>query len=267
MEQILEGNSEIGENTGAQEGSSPESTPASEESNVVQGTETASTNKQDFGSFDKHPRFIELIEQKNQAREAQKQLEEKYAALEARLQEMSSPKEPKPRDELLADLDKIDPRLSKFLENLQSSTSELGQLRERLAQYEREQLRNQAYAQVNSLHESNKAPEAIRGLINQELELLDMQGKIKGLNDLPNVYKATLAKYNKLIDDVKRSERESYVAAKKTDAKVPTSQPKGAPAKAAPTKEKYSKDKEEAKQQIVAKFLQNRAAERDASSV
>ncbi len=259
---------------------SVDNTDASQSSSETPAPEARESEKQqqEATPFHEHPRFKELVEQKNAALQAQKALEQRLADFEGRFSQANqAPKAPsKDQSEfesLISDLKNIDPRLAAQLEAHSKAASRIDELQSKLEAFEKssnEQLQQatvkEALSRINQLHDSNKVSPEMKGLINDKLDLLYMQGKLN-LQNLDTEYKGILEAQNKFIDMIKRAERESYVKAKKQDSTVPASQPKGQPAKAQPKKFNYSTDKEQARQQIVSNFLKKQAANRDADAV
>lgn len=219
--------------------------------------------------FHEHPRFKELVEQKNQALASQKALEERYQAMERQMQQFQqSQSQPKSqaqaeKDALIERLKGIDPEFATRMEQMSNALPQVEQMQKQFQEYQAEQVRVQAVSSVNSLHEQNKVSPEMKEIINSQLDLMAMQGQLKDLKDIPTAYKQIHEKYSKFVDSIKRSERESYVTAKKVDAKTPTSQPKGAPASPASKKPSFSKDPEVARQQIVSRYLKSSKAEAD----
>lgn len=255
------------------------SQPSSEapETESTQAAQPAKETQPEQTPFHEHPRFKELVEQKNAALNAQKALEAKLAQLETRFSQPTQPQAPSKEqtefEALINDLKGIDPRLAAVLEQNMRAAKTAEDLQKKLESFEKTSAEKEqqamvqaAVSKINQLHEANKvAPEA-KQLINDRLDLLYMQGKLDPRN-LEAEYKNALDSHNKFIESIKRAERESYVAAKKQDAAVPTSQPKGQPAKAPGKKPAWSKDPEQARQQIVSQFLKNQTAKRDADAV
>jgi hypothetical protein len=270
---MLENETGAVENTDAIEPSSE----APNESESAAATSVAKP-KEEPTPFHEHPRFKELVEQKNSAVAAQKSLEQKLASLEARFnQPAATPKAPSREESefesLIKDLKQVDPRLAAVLEANAKSARMSEELQKRLetfektsAEKEQEAVRLNAVAKVNHLHETNKVSAEVKQFINDRLDIMYMQGKLNPQN-LEAEYKNAYDGISKYIDSVKRSERESYVVDKKKDAAVPTSQPKGKPAQAPTKKPTFSKDKETARQEIVSRFLKQHAANRDADAV
>lgn len=240
-------------------------TPSKETPETEASTEESAAGiKTDNTPFHEHPRFKELVEQKNQALSAQKALEEKYAQMEAQFKKITeSPKSTEAKtDAIIERLRGIDPEFAARMEQLSKALPQVEQMQQRLQAYERQQEVQQAVGTINSLHEQNKVSPELKTFINNELDRLYMQGKLRG-PDVPAAYKAIYDQYSRFVDGIKRTERESYVASKKADSKAPTSQPKGAPARQGNQKPQFSKDPEIARQQVVSRYLKQAKAESD----
>lgn len=213
--------------------------------------------------FHEHPRFKELVEQKNQALAAQKDYEQRVGQMESQLKLLNDGKlSQKQEDALISRLKGIDPEFGARIEKLNSALPTIEALQNKLQAMERQSFEEKAISQVNSLHDQFKVSKELKDLYNAQLYMAEQQGRIKSINDIPNVYKAIHESFSKILDGVKRTERESYVADKKKDNKVPTSQPKGKPA-LPDNKFKYSKDKEAAKAEVVSRYLKMSQQEGD----
>lgn len=239
---------------------SGESQASSEPSEPVESKEAAPAAKQESDQntpFHEHPRFKELVEQKNAERSQREALEAKLAQFEERFTKMSQPA--KQEDPLIARLKQIDPEFGERFEKLNASQQELAELREWRQNYESSQIREKAVSSVQTLHSENKVTPELKSLIESDLIALDSQGKLRGLADIPAAYKASLEKYTRLIDGIRRSEREGYVKAKSQDASSPTSQPKG---KAAPnaSNSKFQGNREDARAQLIKSVLKQSKA-------
>lgn len=228
----------------------------------------------DWSKAFEHPRFKELIDQKNSALESSKALQAKIAELEGKVNQPREPQGPSKEQtelaSLIEDLKKVDPRLAAQIEAASKASSSVQALQAKLDKFEQAQAETQrtstiraAVAEVNGLHESNKVSPELKQLLNDKIDLLFSQGKLN-FSDIKGTYSKELEVYTKMFDAIKRTERESYVADKKKDSQVPTSQPKGAPAKSAPPKQTWSADRETRNAQIVSRFLKQSAAEKEA---
>lgn len=262
--QELETTSDATEETSSE---SPSSDGQSSE--VAAKADASGNNNQEATNlpFHEHPRFKELVEQKNQALQAQKSLEERYAQMEAQLKQFSQTNKPQPvkadTDDLIEDLKKVDPRLAARFEQFAKTAQMTESLSQKLLQQEQAQVRNQAIAQVNTLHEANKVTPELKSFIENELDRMAIQGQIKDLAQIPTAYKAVHDAYTKFIDGIKRDTLKSYVPSKTADAKTPTSQPKGKPVSNTSKPQAFSKDPEQARAQIVSRYLKQAKAEAD----
>jgi len=248
-----------------------------ESSQTTEAPAQVAAPKPDETPFHEHPRFKELVEQKNRAQESTRALELKLAQLEGRLQSQPAQTKQAERDELIEDLRKIDPRLADRLVALASSTKTIEQLQSKLAEFEKAQsqsaqetLAKNAIAQKDALHERNKVAPSIRAAIDAQLNSLYYQGQLN-LKDPAAIEKAYNAAYEPLrtyAEEMKREALKSYVPAKQADAKVPSSQPKGAPAsKPKPAEKSQFKDREELTAAVAREFVQQQRAKREASPV
>jgi hypothetical protein len=234
----------------------------------------AAAPKQDETPFHEHPRFKELVEQKNAAINSTRALELKLAQLEGRLSQPQTAAKQAERDELIEDLKKIDPRLASRLEafgkygqSVEQIQKQFDEFKQSQAQQSQQQVVQQSVAKINSWHDSNKVPDAIKSAINAQLDVQYMQGKLNPQN-LEQAYKAAYEPYKAFIEQTQREALKSYVPAKKADANTPTSQPKGTPAsKPAKAPEKQFKDREELRAHVAKEYAKQMAAKREASSV
>ena len=253
---------------------SPESQSETQDSGQsTESTAQAAAPKQEETPFHEHPRFKELVEQKNKALETTRALELKLAQLEGRLSQPQTAQQKAERDELIEDLKKIDPRLASRLEAFTKSSQTIEQLQKKLEELEngskqrdQQAVVKESVARINSWHEANKLPPAIKNAVNAQLDVLYMQGKLNPQN-LEQAYKDAYEPYKQYAEEIKRETLKGYVPAKQADSKVPTSQPKGSPAKGKPAQAPQFKNKEEMKSAMVQEFIKNQAAKREASSV
>ena len=274
----FEENESLGNETETQDEVTGGTSSASEDQGSGETAQAAAPKQEDTTDWAKafeHPRFKELVEQKNQALSGQQELQKQLAALEAKFSQYQQPqgpsKEQAEAEALVEDLKKIDPRLANQIAGMMKANSTMQQLQSKLegfekqAQEEKQQaIIQQAVGRINSLHESNKVSPEVKELVNMKLDSLWRSQQLNQQN-LDAEYTKALGEYNKMIDTIKRAERESYVAGKKKDALVPTSQPKGEPARNNPKKPSYSKDPEVRNAQIVSRYMKELAAEKGSS--
>lgn len=245
-----------------QASSEPETTASTSEGKTVEAKEMAETETTKDVPFHEHPRFKELIEQKNAYEQRSKAMEEKYAQMERQLQELSKPKDmtPNKREAMINRLKGIDPEFADFISEL-APVKSLEEMKNALMEQQQTQFRTQAVSEITKMHSENKIDPTLQAKYNQELELAYQRGQIRSMDDVKTIYKNIHDGYTKLLEDIRRRDRQSYVADKKTDTKAPTSQPKGK--MATPAKPQFSKNKEEARAQIVAQYLAERTAGND----
>lgn len=245
-----------------QQQSSEEST----EGEVVQQEAAAQEEKQ--LPFHEHPRFKELVEQKNQFKQqfemSSRQLQEMQRQLEEfkRSQEASRPK---PQDALMERLKGIDPEFAeKFgkineVDTLKSELQELKQFREEQAAQARTA---RVQSNMDKLFTENKISAEMRDIYEAQIAREAQKNPNIGIDDLPNVFKNVHEKMSKLLESTKRETTKNYVVNKQSAAAKPLAQPKG---KAAPNgkPQQYSKNPEEARAQLVQNILKQTKAEKD----
>jgi plasmid maintenance system antidote protein VapI len=268
---MLEGQEAVVETSEVQESQSTTSEPSQSSEPAAQ---VAAPQPKDETPFHQHPRWIERDNELKSERAARQALELKIANLEGRLSQPQTQAQKDERDELIEDLKKIDPRLASRLEAFGNSSKTIQELQSKLEKFEQaqqqqsqQQIVQQSVAKINSWHEANKVPEAIKNAINAQLDVQYMQGKLNPQN-LEAAYKAAYEPYKAFLEETKREALKSYVPAKQADAKVPASQPKGQPASKpkAPTPPQF-KDREELRAHVAKEFVQQQKAKREASSI
>lgn len=242
--------------------------PSSTESSEVEASSKEGDSKETTDTanlpFHEHPRFKELVEQKNQAISQQKALEERYAQMEARVKQLTESSKPQTadKDELIEHLRTIDPRLADRLEKMTKALPTVESMQQKLESFERQQAVSNAVSRINSMHDANKVSPELKNFINSQLDLKYMQGQLN-LQNLDTEYKNVHEQFKKYEEAIKRTTLEGYVPAKKADAKAPTSQPKGKPATSTSKAPAFSKDPELARQQVVSRYLKMAKAESD----
>lgn len=246
----------VGESSEAPESNSAQQAPEQD----VSAEQKQTSASEDQLPFHEHPRFKELVEQKNRAMEQSKALEERYAQLESQLRQMQQTNQPKKEENpLYSRLKGIDPEFGGEFEKVASSLKELQELKQWKTEFEQNQQRNAAVATVKSLHEQNKVSPELRSIYESQLELAYARNPQAFLKDIQGQYKAVHESMMKVFEARDRAARESYVSSKKADASIPS------PSKGkniTSSKEfKYSDDPAEARQQLVKRTLELMRAE------
>lgn len=271
MEELETGSEVI--DSGADTGASSDAS-ASETAGAVQ---TAPEQKTDTTPFHEHPRFKELVEQKNSYQGKFQDMESRYKAMEQQFNSFkeSQPKAPSETDDLLKDLDKVDPRLAnvirttlKAAEIAEANKAQFEQYQAQSQEQKLAQTRVSALDKVNSLHEANKVTPALRDFITNKLHVESLNGRL----DISD-HKAIEAAFNEQFkaikayeDSLKRDVTKSYVQDKKTDAAVPASVPKGAQAKPKAPAIPSFKSKDDLRSAVVKSYMKEVAAAKDATN-
>lgn len=258
------------------------STPSSEgsESSSDGGLEAHSSQpeqKPDTTPFHEHPRFKELVEQKNESLKRYQDMESRYKQLESQLNSFkeSQPKAPTETDALLADLRKVDPRLANVIEQQLKAAETAKSVQQRLEQFERQSqesarqnVLNTAVSKINELHASNKMSDFGKQFINNQLDIAYRSGQLQAhdLKAVESAYSEAAKAIKAYEDTLKRDVTKSYVQAKTKDASVPSSMPKGSPAKAAQKSPPSFRSKDDLRNAVVKSYLKESAAVKDASN-
>lgn len=277
MEEIETGSESI--ESGAQEGSSPE---ASESESSVGGAAQAAAPEQKQDTIDwakafEHPRFKELVADKNNYQNRYQDMESKYKALEGQLNSFkeSQPKPQTETDALLKDLEKVDPRLANVIKSQLQAAETAKSVSQRLEQFEKqsqESARQQTIAtavgKINSLHESNKMSDFGKQFIENRLDLAYRSGQLNAsdLKAVEGAYGEAAKTIKAYEDSMKRDVTQSYVQSKKTDASVPASVPKGPQARPAAKATPAFKSKDDLRSAVVKSYLKESAAAKDAAN-
>lgn len=187
--------------------------------------------------FHEHPRFKEVIEQKNQAAKEAEELRRSYQALTERVNAFESQQKPKsmPQEHpMIARLKGIDPEFADYISGLHKSTQDFQQTQQELANLRQERLREQATSKMTELYTSNKVPENRKAFYDQAVKSkvyeIESGGKRLSVNDLDSIFKSVHDEHSKFFDNYERQLRESYVKDKKKDATTPNTQTGGAAA-------------------------------------
>lgn len=209
--------------------------------------------------FHEHPRFKELIEQKNSYSEKLQQQEVAMARLQAQL-EMLQPKPQAPsKPAIINELKQVHPEFAALIEEtygykdrLEAASKELEEIKGWRQNQERQSLQTRYNNVLEQQATTYKVPEELRDFVKRQVEAEVRTNPNLRLEDVPAVYKAQFESINKLLSDRERKLRESYVSSKAKDAAAPVSI-KGAPASQGA--EKFSSDPNEARDQVVKRAL------------
>lgn len=245
--------------------SAPQESPAqSVDSNAAapaneQPASLQTNNKpQDAMPFHEHPRFKEIVEQKNRYAEQAKSLEQRLAQLEQSINKQKQPE----IDPVVAELKNVHPAFAERFEQLLSNQKELQELKTWRQEMAQQQFVNSALSTIKDLHGTNKVPQDLQEFYAQEIDRRYMSGQIKDLDGVKAAYKDVHDKFSKAIEGIKRSERESYVSDKSKDAAKPRTQPKGSVPKPG-NNQQVAKTPDEFKRLVRESVLKQTAASSD----
>lgn len=213
--------------------------------------EAQTAPKEEQTPFHLHPRWKEMVEQKNEALGYAQNLAQKYKELEQRLNKMS---EPQIKDEVYEQIKAADPRVADYLKETRDKALKVDELMAQLQESREEQFRSQAVSNINSLHSENKVAQELQPLYNRLLDNAYRSGEIKSEADVKQAYKSIHEMFSKTMESVKRAEREAYVKTKQSDAKAPSAMPPGKAVSHAKPPE-FSKDPAQAKAQLIQRVL------------
>lgn len=190
----------------------------------LDGQESKQAAPQKEVPFHEHPRWKEVMEERNAEREARKQLEAQISELR-KLQE--SQLKPKDTDPMYERLKGIDPDFAEYLKEVKTQAMAAKQLQEELAALKQEQFTNTARATFSELNAANKVSPELAKIYEQQLEAAYSRGEFKDVNGLKAVYKNIHDTFTKVFEDHKRSSLAEYTEAKKKEAAKPAPQAKG----------------------------------------
>lgn len=245
--------------TGNESGVSPEGSASPETESPAQSQDAApaqdvqAVQAPKEAPFHEHPRFKELISERNQEREERARLSQQIQQMQAALQKQSQPAQKSTQDQLLERLAGIDPEFAKFQREMNDKLSKTEQMQLELQELRTQRESEQALGQFNKLCTDNKVEEKDKFLYQQFVANAANASNAK-VSDLPNLFKQAHEQLSKYLEERDRAKRESYVVDKTKD-KRPATTTGGIPASAA--KAKGPMTSEDAKAAIVRAIRAN----------
>lgn len=232
------------------EGASQQAAATTQESQTVKDT-----------PFHEHPRFKELVEQKNQFAKQTQDYQRQLAQVQAQIRDMQSQSisKQKQEDALHARLKGIDPEFGERFAKVDSSLNELQELKQWKQQMELNQIRERGIQTVTSLHNEHKVTGDMQEFYNSQIEAAIRMNPQATLEDIPGIYKQVHDKFSKLFESRDRAQRESYVQTKQKDANIPSSS-KGKASTSTKAGFEYSKEPQEARKQLIGNILKHARA-------
>lgn len=215
--------------------------------------------------FHEHPRFKELVEERNSFKDQSKAYERQLQEFQARMQEMEqrlTPKEEPQVNPVINKLREIDPEFASYIEQLESKAARVEALDQWRQEQERGNVYNQAMTQLKELHTKHEVPEDRQQRYQDLIVAAAQQDPNIKLTDLPKLYEQIHKAESEYLESVRRAERAKYVQDKKADVSKPSPQPKGKPVSTS-NKFEFSKDPEEARMQAIQRITQMTKKEKE----
>lgn len=175
--------------------------------------------------FHEHPRFKELIEQNRAFKEEstlRAQAIENMQRELHNLRQQSLPKKEEPKDEFLADLEKVNPAYAKSFQSVMERAAKAEDVERRLQAYETQQFQEKALNKFTSLLSENKVTDPMdqriyKAAIREAVIDMEQSGKRPGIKDLDNLFSTFHKEYSKSMEDRNRKLTASYVQDKTKD--------------------------------------------------
>jgi DNA repair exonuclease SbcCD ATPase subunit len=229
--------------SGSESGVSTESTASSETAPLAQSQEAASSNEaasapQKEAPFHEHPRFQELVQQKNQSQQefhkiqqAYQQLQSQFSQIQQQFNKSNQPQKPS-YDPLFEELKAINPAFAKFQEETYGKVQTIDEMKQELQDlretYQADRTARDAQAAQSDfkrLCSDNKVSDTDAKMYQHYVaNLANARGS--KVSDLPALFKEVHDELGKFFSERDRSTRESYTKQKAAD-KVPASQTGG----------------------------------------
>jgi DNA repair exonuclease SbcCD ATPase subunit len=237
------------ENSGVPSGESqaPE-TPAPVESQPGREAQASESATDKPTPFHEHPRFKELVTQKNEYAQRMQTFEQQNQQLMQRLSQMEQAFKQQPKaeaqkpsyDQLFQRLHGIDPEFAQAMQDMYQRAQSVDQIQQKLEstltwqqQQQLEQGHQAANNKLNDLFTQFKVPDSQREFYTSMVEAEAYKNPNAKLSDIDNIFKATHDRFSKFVDGYSREIRQSYVSDKKKDA-TPATTSGGTPAVNAP---------------------------------
>ncbi len=208
-----------------------ESAPQAESSGTEQQEAAPEKQEEKQAPFHEHPRFKELIEQNRSFKEESALRAQALENMQRELQylrQVQAPKKEEPRNQFVADLEKVNPEYAKTFQSVMEQAAKTSQLEQQLAQFQQQQFAEKAVSHFNGLLESNKVSDPMdknlyARAVRAEVYEREQRGEKLGIKDLDKIFSSFHTEYKKAMDDRERAITAKYSAAKKADLS-----PKGA---------------------------------------
>jgi hypothetical protein len=221
------------EDVNLSESSAEETNEQQTDSNDAPAEEAAPAAKsEDNVPFHMHPRFQEVISEKNALKEQTAAFQRELAELRTQIKS-STPAE---KDELMERLESIDPKFAGLLRNMRDELKSTKQQLEDFSSWRQQSSQETVQERVGNLksqfYTENKIPEDRKAIYEAMVQAEAGRNPKLKVSDLPGVLKQVHESLGKMFQTVERDTTKKFVADKKSEASKPAPLAKGAPAKA-----------------------------------
>lgn len=209
------------------------------------GTQEASpAQEQKEVPFHEHPRWKEVMAERDAERQARAQLQEQIAQMQRRLEEAARPKDNKPDFKEISSkmnerLKGIDPEFQSYMSMLEQQALSA---KEELAAFREEQFVNRAVSRFDELTKADQVPTELTSLYRAQLDQAYREGKIRSLEDLEKTYKSIHEPLKAYLEKDRQAHLSKYAADKKSAATKPAPQSKGRAATPGETPTRFAND-------------------------
>lgn len=179
--------------------------------------------------FHEHPRWKEVMEERNAERQRAQALEARLAEMDRRYQELSKPRSDKPdfesvRTKMAERLKGIDPEFQSYMQLLEEQALNANKTVESIRE---ERLVENLKSKFDELAAKSSLNPALKDLYFSKMDAEYRAGNLRSAEALEKAFKSIHEPYSKHQEELKRQAIEEYTKAKKADATKPTGQPKG----------------------------------------
>lgn len=213
------------------------------------------SKQEDSTPFHQHPRWIEREEQWKERFSQQEEATKAALQRLEQLEKQSTPQSQAKEDALISRLKGIDPEFGGRIEQMWNKLSKIDDYSAKFEQLEAKERNAWVDNTFKNLCTENKLSPDMAKRYERELIAVYRQNPQMSTQELPKVFKQVHEDYTKFVEGIRRSDRESYVAAKKTESNIPASATKGKPVSATQSKA-LPTDPGERRQQMVKEILE-----------
>lgn len=212
--------------------SSSDSQTSSQETNNTSGAGIAASNeptsdKSQNTPFHEHPRWKEMVEQRNSASKRAEDLEKRYSEIAKRLEDnekkIQSSLNPPKEDELISEMKKINPKFAERFEKLEAQLKRVEEFDNRFKQLDTQDVQTRVTSTFQKFMSDNKVPTSLQKRYENELRAVAASNPKLSVNDIPQVLGDIHKEYTSFLDTYKRESLQGYVKDKAKDSSVPAS--------------------------------------------